>query len=919
MKKVITTFQHPDLDSPWTTWDTVMESEELFRNVCTSNHELFVACASLLTEQSENVNDNQYDNYSNNNYNNDNYLRESRAYLIDTTTTTTAGSVVDDDNDNSNNKEKVYWNSNNENNPNIRLRSDCEELLRTILPFWETIRRERSIIVDRCRPKPSSSSNSSSMNTHIIENNKKGEDSMDTTNDWMGWLRTVVTGNESSSSSSSSSTSTSVVGSGGGVDNITSGVVVTAHLDPEYAPNQFHYTKLVGRLYFHYLPLELFHKRFRPPYNNTRTAFNTDGDDNDTSDSDNDNNNNNGNDDTVDDDDNYNYKNDYLPSYSAWEQKRGEILQQRAEQIQYVVDQSSYNNDVSTESNIDNNINSNNNNIVLTDKIIRLLVRSYRDMSTLEAAQQAERVYNRHPHHQKGLLWYVLMCYLKTITQYTAHDMPGENYRDRKLRYYKDAAIAAERICKLFFSKHSMSKHWKDSRGELYNCSIVAFEALARLPDRHHLRGYYERVHSLGIVKFGPKAWEALISTHKVDGPDRFDLSQALHAKDHKVLNFLIQIYSNDGEYLDRALRLLDVSFDVYSTHDLQESLEQSTFQKLIKRLRNKSRKRINNMKNNKEKDAVKLGGKTSRCSYDSNSNKNISELETAFRLLDKMVLHEKWFPDLETFNYLFPMAIYGDNPGPDAESIRAKLEACRFLASMSSSSIPNTAGVDSVTFSSNTVPDLCSPIRASNRTLNAWLQTVDNNEGVVPPREPNPAERAWEIIRALRVGSSPLFLPIEKGISRSLYDPDHIPDEILYALALKVCSRVNNSSKPLDVALDIFDVVQKEGILLEGSICLNLIRVISNSTNLIRRVEYTKIVYLAIMEENPNFDDTKPELAQQLKKQFSYFRTRHPELYELHLAELKFESTYPQDATTTESGDDDDDDDDDDLHTTKL
>ena len=210
-------------------------------------------------------------------------------------------------------------------------------------------------------------------------------------------------------------------------------------------------------------------------------------------------------------------------------------------------------------------------------------------------------------------------------------------------------------------------------------------------------------------------------------------------------------------------------------------------------------------------------------------------------------------------------------------------------------------------------------PIKASNRTLNAWLQTVDNNEGVVPPREPNPAERAWEILRALRVGSSPLFLPIEKGISRSLYDPDHIPDEILYALALKVCSRVNNSSKPLDVALDIFDVVQKEGILLEGSICLNLIRVISNSTNLIRRVEYTKIVYLAIIEENPNFDDTKPELAQQLKKQFSYFRTRHPELYELHLAELKFESTYPQDATTTESGDDDDDDDDDDLHTTKL
>jgi hypothetical protein len=261
-------------------------------------------------------------------------------------------------------------------------------------------------------------------------------------------------------------------------------------------------------------------------------------------------------------------------------------------------------------------------------------------------------------------------------------------------------------------------------------------------------------------------------------------------------------------------------------------------------------------------------------------------------------------------------MVSYGDNPGPDAERLRAKLEACRFLSSISSSSIPNTAGVDSESFSSNTAPDLYSPVKASMYTLNAWLQTVHNNEGRVPPREPDPAERAWEILRALRVGSSPLFLPIEKGISRNLYDPDHIPDKVLYTLALKVCSRVNNSSKSLDVALDIFDVVQKEGILLEGSICTSLIRVISNSTDLIRRIEYMKIVYLAIIEENPNFDDNKPVLAQQLRKQFSYFRTRHPELYELHLAELKFESTYPQDATTTESSDDDDDDD---LHSIKL
>merc|ERR1712238_34562 len=91
------------------------------------------------------------------------------------------------------------------------------------------------------------------------------------------------------------------------------------------------------------------------------------------------------------------------------------------------------------------------------------------------------------------------------------------------------------------------------------------------------------------------------------------------------------------------------------------------------------------------------------------------------------------------------------------------------------------------------------------------------------------------------------------------------------YTLALMVCSRVK-SSQSLDTALDI-------------------------------------------SEENPNFDDIKPAIANQLGKQFSYFRTRHPELYESHLAELKFESTYPRHHTensnshdtSTESGDDED------------
>jgi len=894
------------------------------------------------------------------NNNNNDYLRQSRAYLMNTATSNTNDN--NDDIYNSSNNEKEYRNDDD------LFRSDCEELLRTFLPFWETIRRERAVIVERCRPKPpplmhmeqqtkeqqqqkslsSSSLDPIDMNMNIIieknerehivkkkEQHQQQIDNNGNDKDWIDWLRTVITGNELSSSAIGGGGS-----SGGDNDDNNNNVnsIVTAHLDPEYAPNHYHYLKVVGRLYFHYLPFEL-HNRSRQ-YNNNIT-INTDNDDDDDrkingnvtvfpagdyenddyDDNDDDNGydveDDNGND--VGDDGNGIYANDYLSPTPAWERKRIEILQQRAEQIQYIVDQSllpiassSYDNDDAAGDSKKNDYKNNNSN-VLTDKIIRLLIRSYLDINSLEAAHQAERVYHSHPQYRKGLLWFVTMCYLRKITLYTNHKMPGEkkeDYNMRRSRYHKEAAIAAERICILVFSKLA-----KDSR-EFNHCSTVAFEALARLPSRsrHQLRGYYERVHSLGIMKFGPKVWEALIcddDSNTTTGG--VDLSQALHAKDHKIISYLIQIYSNDHVYFDRALRLLDLSFDLYSTQDLQESICQSTFHHLIKKLAKQKSKAYKREQWEKNK---KNSGSTPRRSYNSN---NISELETVFRVLDKMVLHEKWFPNNETFRHLFPMTLYCDNPGPVAERLRAKFEACRFLSSISSSTSSSSSSSNSTLDNefesfSNTPHHPYSPVKASVCTLNAWLQTAHNNEGIVLLGEPNPAERAWQILRALRVGSSPLFLPTEKLMSRSLYDSDHIPDDALYTLVLMVCSRVK-SSQSLDIALDIFDIVQKEDILLEGNICTSLIQVISNSSDLNRRIEWLKIVYLAITEENPNFDDIKPAIAHQLGKQFSYFRTRHPELYESHLAELKFESTYPRHHTensnshdtSTESGDDED------------
>ena len=287
------------------------------------------------------------------------------------------------------------------------------------------------------------------------------------------------------------------------------------------------------------------------------------------------------------------------------------------------------------------------------------------------------------------------------------------------------------------------------------------------------------------------------------------------------------------------------------------------------------------------------------------------------------MVLHDAWFPNRETFQILFPMIAYGNNPGPDAERLRAKLETCRFISSILPTSKSSNNSAEQFDFGSS-APYPYSPVNASMYALNAWLQTVNNNGGIIPPGQPDPAERAWAILQALRVGSTPLFLPVddnEKAISSrgSLYDPGHAPNDELYTLALKVCSRAK-SPQSLDIALDIFDAVQKEGLLLEGNICRCLLGVFthlsnSNSDILNRRIEATKNLYLAVAEQNPKFEESKqPAILRIIKKHCSYVRIRYPELYEIHLAELGLiEESSSSGSSTTESDEDSDDDDDDD------
>jgi len=485
---------------------------------------------------------------------------------------------------------------------------------------------------------------------------------------------------------------------------------------------------------------------------------------------------------------------------------------------------------------------------------------------------------------------------------------------------------------------------------------------------RRGLKGYYDRVHSLGILKFGPKVWETLLKetdsssiqttqgretgnqdrrsrhrrkrkTHRKSSVDAssvdkatlshegistapaatapIDLSQALHSKDYKILNYLIQIYSNEDKNIHRALRLLQVSLDLYSPNDLKESLQRSTFHKLLQKLSEQKRRVSVERQKKKQhsqaspKNAIDANGSGSGCGSDSSKP---DEFDIALDLLESMLSDAIWFPNEETFRILFSMIPYSANPGEDAERLQSKLEVCRFLSDLSTNSSPSHNGMHHSSGEGYQqhdlpfpeAPPILSPLEASTLTLRAWLQTLQQHGGVLPSTEPHkPSQRALSILRVMKVGSTSLFgrdgiIEYEAKDSNNRIE-NSLPTTALYCLALEVCYRDNGSPRAsLDAALDIFEMLRIDGLLLEETACLALLGVLADFSNninigsseehqdlLLARVVATRRLCHALVEEDPSYRERKPKIRQFLHKQSTYVRLRHPELYEEHLAEL--------------------------------
>ena len=611
---------------------------------------------------------------------------------------------------------------------------DSGEFLTAVLPFWESMRKDRASLV-----KLYHSVGEETLHSVTIPNEVTTSTSSipNKTRNWVQWIRSMVEGTLSESASSNTEEK---------LDISAKPINITAHEDQQYAPNHYHYNKLVGRLYFSFPPLISLQQQL--PRLESENA---------------------------------NKKDNH---------EKMNILEQRAAHLQRIFDQvpqykiDSSNNPSTTNIDDQHHTNSAIRSPVLTDKTVRLLIRSYQDIGTLEAAYKTEQIYHRYPEHRKGLLWYVLMSYLQ-VTQRemnTSSPIHHMQIQQPKKKYSpKSAALATKRVCELLSKQ--VQKNMNPN--EFHSCATIGFQCLANIAV-DSIDKYYERVRALAVLKFGSSTWDAILAedmkTEKIELRPK-----ELRPKDSVSLQLLVQIYAkwDEDKFVERAKSLLDTVWKIFTIDELKDSIERATFHSVLNAL--DKRRRRHNAQTTMVLDDEEGNG---RGGDGSTQETNGEDFQYALGLLDKMMSHEGWYPNDVTFNHLFRLV----ENGPQADLLFTKLELCRAV----------------------TQEYAISPLLASKHALRAWSQTAKNgtnNTGIA-------MERAVEIFQRLQISSRPLLYHESPEIVSHVYNPQDAPSPIIYSLVWETCyhsgTNTNDSKerkRAVEIAVDLYQSAKDQGL----------------------------------------------------------------------------------------------------------
>jgi hypothetical protein len=563
---------------------------------------------------------------------------------------------------------------------------------------------------------------------------------------WVGWLKSVLIHSDEEPLKEPTNDRESL-------DRNTPAVMqVIAHEDPEWAVNKFHYTKVVGHLYFN----------TPPPQADNPIAF-----------------------------------------------------QERATRIQKLVETIPP--------------------AHLNDKIARLLVRAHQDVGTLEAAHAAELSLQQYPTHAaQGLLWYVLLAYLKvTQTESTQHQL-----------------LAAKRACALLEQAAKSSEQDDNSaNGNNKQLAIwlsVGLQCLANVmttttgSEHHGTNGvedswpnYYEQVDRLAKYKFGSR-WEPLLKGEAI----------RWLTEDTKSLHSIIIAYCHDDSRVEQAKQLLEQLLnkpnDEYPNVDSFHAILHG-----LLRARKHHYHPTKEMATSLEEETADNAMSSPMPNEESTSSK---DLEYGLLLLDKMMSYQSSWPNEESFVCLFKLA----ETGPQADEIMTKLEIARAISGTSMSTL-----------------------RASHYALHCWANSAAQGvEGA--------AERSFEILNLLDIQSTPLLLKDVSYRQRlsHIYDVDLTPDRNVYTLVLKTCAMTTNPSeydRALQIALQVYRRMQAQDIVVSSTMYTWLLSCVADfvTEGSPDRLQLSQRLYEAAM----NHDRVNSAVLKQLAR-------ANPELHETNCAE---------------------------------
>eukprot|EP00980_Cylindrotheca_fusiformis_P013456 scaffold3437_cov113-Cylindrotheca_fusiformis.AAC.23 len=659
------------------------------------------------------------------------------------------------------------------------------DFLTSVLPFWETMRKERTLLVERYYNHSSSlSTNDDDEDTTVgvaplVEPAVQSSNNTNGSN-WVKWIKSMVL---RGATNAPPTTIHSIP-----QKQQQQQSPLTAHQDLQYAPNHYHYNKLIGRLYFSYPPLLallLQQEEQQQQQHDSKQLL--------------------------------------------------EILEQRALCIQRIFDQIPQNGNTAPTA-------------VLTDKTVRLLIRSYQDIGTLEAAYQTEQVYHQYPTHRKGLLWYVLMSYLQVTQRYSTTTttttssssgggaggstssssssqagLPPAPIHRTKFSP-KSASLATKRICELLSKQQQQQQQvivagqqqqqqrngtsttttmkMMMNPNEFQSCSTIGFQSLANITV-DSLDHYYERVHALAVLKFGSHTWETLVSNSNNNQNNKHNLQ--LRSKDVASLHLLVQIYAkmkdnnnenndnDDDEYLKKAKTLFQNMWTIFSINELKESMPRTTFHSILEAMdKKKQQQRSKARGRRRQEESENINTRPDQEDDDD------YEFDYALGLFDKMMTNKVWYPNAETFNVLFRLAEWGHQ----ADQVLTRLELCRWIQQQ------QQEGEYPISL-----------LTASKHALRAWVHTAKHTNQQQQQENDNTAmERAYSIFQNLQVSSRPLLYQTNPEKVSHIYDVNNAPTLICYSLVWETCWHIGKNSsdkktrqRAVEIATNLYQHATKE------------------------------------------------------------------------------------------------------------